>query len=110
MTFKELNIKETEEVLNLLIEASFGENGFSTGNINRNNYKKYLEDRVKEAKGIDLEENRVPQIVYIAYIDENPVGIIKFRKKLSEYLLKRGGNIGYYIKKDERRKGYGKKC
>ena len=40
--------------------------------------------------------------------DNKLVGIIEFRHELTEFLLKYGGNIGYCIHPDERRKGYGK--
>jgi predicted acetyltransferase len=107
---RELSLNEDINVKNLLLEASGdGENGFSSGNITEDNFDEYLKDRCREAKGIDLEENRVPQIIYIVYEEERPIGILKFRKKLSKYLLERGGNIGYYIKKSERGKGYGTK-
>ena len=36
------------------------------------------------------------------------VGIIDIRHRLNDYLLQFGGNIGYSIRKSERRKGYAK--
>jgi predicted acetyltransferase len=35
------------------------------------------------------------------------VGVVRLRHELSPSLTERGGHIGYYIRKDERRKGYG---
>ena len=40
--------------------------------------------------------------------DGRLVGMIDFRRPLSEFLLKFGGNIGYSVRPDERRKGYAK--
>lgn len=40
--------------------------------------------------------------------DNKLVGIIDFRHDLTEFLLNYGGNIGYSIHPNERRKGYGK--
>ena len=57
-------------------------------------------------------ENFVKSTVYLAIrINDNKlVGIIDFRHELSsEFLLKYGGNIGYSVAIDERRKGYAKK-
>ena len=69
---RELSLNEDINVKTLLLEASGdGENGFSSGNITEDNFDEYLKDRCREAKGIDLEENRVPQIIYIVYEKEN---------------------------------------
>lgn len=107
MKFKKLELTEKENVYLLLKEASFGENGFSTGEVNRTAFQDYLKNRVDESNGIHIKPGRVPQTTYIFYTDNEPVGIVKFRRELSEYLLKRGGNIGYYVRKDVRGKGIG---
>lgn len=39
--------------------------------------------------------------------DNKVVGIIDFRHELTEFLLNYGGNIGYSVLPEERRKGYG---
>lgn len=40
--------------------------------------------------------------------DKKMVGIINLRYRLNDYLLNFGGNIGYSVRNDERRKGYAK--
>ena len=52
----------------------------------------------------------VPSSVYLSIreIDNKLVGIIDFRHELSKFLLNYGGNIGYSVAIDERRKGYAK--
>ena len=54
-------------------------------------------------------ENYVSSTVYlcIRVKDNQLVGIIELRHKLTKFLLKHGGNIGYSIHPWERRKGYG---
>ena len=75
-----------------------------------------LEDTETFAEWIDF-ENRlrkkygagyVPSEVYLAVRkdDDKVVGIIDYRRRLTPFLLKYGGNIGYSILPGERRKGY----
>ena len=54
------------------------------------------------------QEGYVPSQVFLAVRrgDDRLVGMIDFRYQLSEYLLYYGGNIGYSVRPDERRKGY----
>lgn len=44
----------------------------------------------------------------IRTIDNKLVGMIDIRHELNDYLLNFGGNIGYSVRKSERRKGYAK--
>lgn len=65
-----------------------------------------FEERLKKMYG----ENYVPSEVYLAVrkIDGAVVGIIDYRTRLSDFLLKFGGSIGYSVRPSERRKGYAK--
>lgn len=51
---------------------------------------------------------RVPGKVFWLVDGDRFIGRISLRLKLNETLLQRGGNIGYAIRKSERRKGFGK--
>jgi predicted acetyltransferase len=54
-------------------------------------------------------ENLVPADTYFLVDKEwRILGAVNIRKRLNEYLAKFGGNIGYGVRKSERRKGYGK--
>lgn len=68
-------------------------------------YEEWLkfDERALEKYG----ENYVPSTVYLCVRikDNKVVGITEFRHELTEFLLKHGGNIGYSIHPDERRKG-----
>ena len=75
-----------------------------------------LEDVSSYEEWIDFERRRskiygkdyVPSTVClcIRVKDNKLVGIIDFRHDLTEFLLNYGGNIGYSIHPEERRKGY----
>ena len=64
----------------------------------------YFDERLSKKYG----ESYVPSEIYLAIrkSDNKLVGIIDIRKGLSDFLYNYGGNIGYSVITDERRKGY----
>ena len=76
-----------------------------------------LEDVTSYEEWIDFDNRRskiygkdyVPSTVCLCVrvTDNKVVGIIDFRHELTEFLLNYGGNIGYSVLPEERRKGYG---
>ena len=71
-----------------------------------NTYEEWLdfENRLSKKYG----ENYVPSDAYSAVrkSDNKLIGIIDIRKGLTDFLYNYGGNIGYSVIPDERRKGY----
>ena len=64
-----------------------------------------------ESRGLKkYKEGYVPSSVFLAIrvVDDKLVGVIDIRHRLSEFLLKYGGHIGYSVLANERRKGYAK--
>lgn len=69
-------------------------------------YQKFVERCVKDSKGIDLPDWKVPQTTYMLMKKDQVVGIFKLRHYLTEGLKNGAGHIGYGIAKDYRGKGY----
>lgn len=67
----------------------------------------WVRDCTAEASGRDLPEGRVPALQFYALDrDDDLVGMIQLRLGLNDYLLRNGGNIGYSVRPDRRRRGY----
>ncbi len=105
----ELSMEDGLEVYDFLSRFEECENGFYNpiDNIPYEDFKIFLEDNIKNSKGMDLKEGYVPQTLYWLSVDDKLVGIGKLRHYLNGRLLKSGGHIGYGILKSERKKGYG---
>lgn len=75
---------------------------------NVTSYSEWLnfEERLKAM----YREEYVPSEIYLAVrkSDGRVVGIMDYRTRLSDFLFKFGGNIGYCVRPSERRKGYAK--
>lgn len=61
-----------------------------------------------QAKGEGLSKDMVPQTVYWLVEENKFIGKSSVRHKLTTYLKNYGGHIGYYIRPEQRGKGYGK--
>ena len=79
----------------------------SAGLANAKSFEEWYESFKSNLNEETVREGLVPATTYLA-IDENEklVGMIDIRHRLNEFLLNFGGNIGYSVRKSERRKGY----
>ncbi|BDR55373.1 hypothetical protein KIMH_14840 [Bombiscardovia apis] len=67
----------------------------------------WVKEAIREALGEDLPEGWVPAIQYYAINQRGQlVGMIQLRLDLTEPLLEHGGNIGYSVHPQFRRRGY----
>lgn len=71
-------------------------------------FKNYLETQLARQYQ-NINEYDTPTIIYIMYVNENPVGYIGLRTEIDERWKKWSGNFYYVIRLSERRKGYGLK-
>ena len=88
-----------------------GENGFAgtpvhSGELSLNEYLRRCCDMPDPAK---LRPGLVPQTVFWGLNEEGEaIGMVRLRHFLNENLLIHGGHLGYYIRSDQRGRGYGK--
>ena len=68
-------------------------------------FNKDAEDPVKKPSFWVVSE----QFAYVRVNDRRIVGMIQFRHEFNDFLREFGGNIGYSVHPDERRKGYAKR-
>lgn len=71
--------------------------------MNFDDYIKQLEDH---RAGVNLPERFVPSTFLVAEVDGELVGRTSIRHWLNEFLLHRGGHIGYGVLSEHRRRGY----
>jgi predicted acetyltransferase len=93
------------------LHQSFGqdENGFVNAayGLSEEEFTVYIEQKKKEAQGIDLPKGYVPATEYLLVDDAGQyAGIFNLRHELNAYLAEHAGHIGYGIAKEYRGRGY----
>lgn len=81
----------------------------SSGLYNYSIYENWLKVVTDTMNEETVPEGLVPALTFLAMTNDGRlVGMINIRKELNDYLFNFGGNIGYSIRKSERRQGYAK--
>ncbi len=109
---QKLSPTDSEDVYKMAAkEMPAEENGFgnSFGGLTLEQFRHQLIVHDNESRGIGLKEGYVPQTIYWFYVDDRPVGFLKLRHALTDYLKNHGGHIGYGVAPKERGKGFGAK-
>ena len=73
-------------------------------------FEEFIEDQINDSKGINIPEGWVPCSSYWLVDDnEEVIGVIRIRHRVDNDFLQVIGHIGYEIKSNCRRQGYGSK-
>ncbi|MGG4395247.1 GNAT family N-acetyltransferase [Paenibacillus thiaminolyticus] len=104
-----LALTDGSDIYEMLQKMGPGENGFSNSGygIRPTQFRSYLKSYIHMSQGRRLPAHLVPQNVYWLYVQGRPVGIGKLRHALTDALREQGGHIGYAIRPEARRRGYG---
>lgn len=74
-------------------------------------YEEWLEENLQAEAGLNIPENWVPAIQLVNFDEAGyALGFLNLRLRLNDYLLEKGGHIGYSIRPSERGKGYAKEA
>ena len=106
----ETNFEDLEKEWEFVRDMPEDENGLTNSwhGISREDFEKEALPRmIKDSKGEDLPDWKVPETFYFLWDDDTIVGQFRIRHYLNEALRKGAGHIGYFIKKEFRGKGYG---
>ncbi len=75
---------------------------------NVTDYDMFLKDLERRKHQNRIKPDYSPQTTFGAFDDEKLVGVFVVRHALKGRLVNHGGNIGYFVRPSERKKGYGK--
>lgn len=108
---QKLSPSDDEDIYNFLQEIPAEQNGFHNtfNGMSYEEFKKELVVRNDESENLNIGEDRVPQSMFWMYADNEPVGFIKIRHYLNDYLKKHGGHMGYTVSPKYQGKGYATK-
>lgn len=69
-------------------------------------YQEMLTILENERLGQNMAPGRVPHTMLYAFLDGKIIGRVSIRHELNDFLLRRGGHIGYSVAESYRRKGF----
>lgn len=110
MELRRPTVADKETILDMLAEFEAAGSAMDGGFISKDvDFEDWILRNQDYEAGINLLEGFVPSIQYVSFDPTGrALGFLSLRLRLNDFLLNKGGHIGYSIRPTERGKGYAK--
>ena len=112
LTLKEANLQDAQKEYEFVRAIPENENGFTNPDFGVS-FEEFvsvsLPRMIEWSEGRNLPDGFVPETYLFLWEENEIIGQFRIRHHLCPSLIEGGGHIGYFIRKDLRNRGYGKK-